>query len=181
MANALKLLNELLTGTNPDTTIEELSESYLLRILVHFAILIQLIYEDKYISNEDYTALLKSYVTRLAVLKHYDLIPIYISFIPKDNDLIETYSFVLSSFEFTHEQRQQQLSIMHELNIPIPEVLKITVATVFQDTASLYPVDVEIKLDQDVTSTDKKLYSSIYWFYEDGMFTDCLDAITQLR
>ncbi|GMG20916.1 unnamed protein product [Ambrosiozyma monospora] len=180
MENSLKLLSELLTGTNPDTTIEELSESYLLRILVHFAILIQLIYDDKYISNEDYTALLKSYVTRLAVLKHYDLIPVYISFIPKDNDLIETYSFVLSSFEFTHEQRAQQLSIMHELNIPIPEVLKITVATVFQDTASLYPVDVEIKLDQEVTSTDKKLYSSIYWFYDCRMFTDCLDAITQL-
>lgn len=178
MKNAISMLNSIVT--DKQSTNELTSQSYLLRILTHLAILLQLIYGDKIISNDDYTELVRSYVARLALYRLYGQIPVYISYIPDDESLVTTYAYFLSNYDFTQDDRQGQLRLMSQLNLPTEAVLRETVAKSFSDTEALYPIDGEVTLDNEVTVVDRKLYGSIYWFCDSSMVTDCLDATVML-
>ncbi|VEU20946.1 DEKNAAC101912 [Brettanomyces naardenensis] len=176
MSNAMDFLNNIVADSSEGNELN----TYLLRIFTHLAILLQLIYGSKVASNSEYTKILRSYTVRLALYKQYDQIPIYVSYIPDDKDLIEVYSHFLTTYELTQEERESQLKLMRQLNLPLEAILRDSVARSFDDTGSLYPVDQEIALDNSVNATDKKLYSSIYWFYDSGMASDCLESIVML-
>ncbi|QPG73339.1 hypothetical protein FOA43_000649 [Brettanomyces nanus] len=178
MSNTLQLLNDILDSNNGGNELTE--DSYMLRILTHLAILLQLIYGSRVISNIAYTKLLKSYVVRLALYKSYDQIPVYVSYIPNDKELIDVYSHFLTRYSLTHDEMRSQLRLMRQLNLPLEAILRDTVAKSFDSTTADYPVDREIVLDSAVTDMDKALYCSIYWFYESGMSADCLESVVML-
>lgn len=179
MENTIKSLDKLLSS---DTNIENelTNESYLLRILAHLAIILQLIYGEEVINNEDYTKLLKCYILRLILYKSYDLIPVYVSFIPTENELIDIYSSLLFQFEYSSSDRFSQISGMRILKLPLESVLRKTIEKAFNETIEHYPTSSEIQLNYQVDAIDEKLYSTIYWFIDAGMIFDCLDAIIVL-
>ncbi|ODV85354.1 hypothetical protein CANARDRAFT_188645, partial [[Candida] arabinofermentans NRRL YB-2248] len=180
MENSLNTLNIILSKDPIDNLSFDLTnEAYLLRILVHLSIFLQLIYGEEIISNLNYTKLLKSYITRLILYKLYDLIPCYIAFIPKDEDLIDIYSYFLSNYIFKFDERLTQLKSMEQLNLPMDSILIKTVEKSFNNSIEYYDdlKTQEITLSSLVDEQDIKLYSSIYWFYDSNMIIDCLQSI----
>ncbi|KAH3661560.1 hypothetical protein OGAPHI_006408 [Ogataea philodendri] len=181
MKNCLRVLQNLLAEPILDLkTFELTSDAYLLRVLVHFAIILQLIFGDEIISHADYTQLLQSYISRLTLYELYDLIPIYISFIPDDHDLVNTYSHLLSHYQLSDSQRFKQLKIMQQLNLPLQSVLRNSVADSFDSTKHLYQAEKEIRLNFKIEEVDRNLYNTAYWFYDAGMISDCIESLISL-
>lgn len=179
MENTVQSLDKLLSvDDNIDNEIT--NESYLLRILAHLAIILQLIYGEQIINNHDYTKLLKCYILRLILYKSYDLVPVYVSFIPTEEAIIEIYSSLLFQFEYSSSDRFSQISGMRTLRLPLEPILRKTIEKAFNETTEYYPTSSEIQLNYQVDGIDEKLYSTIYWFIDAGMIFDCLDAIIVL-
>jgi nuclear pore complex protein Nup107 len=175
MDNTVKLLDSLLS--NEDTIDTEITnESYLLRILTHLAIVLQLIYGEEIINNEDYTKLLKYYILRLILYKSYELIPTYFSFIPTNEQIIEIYSSFLFQFEYSVKDRTNQINGMRVLGLPLEDILRKTTERAFSETMKYYPTNTEIHLKYEVNEIDIKLYSTIFWFIDSGMTTEAVDA-----
>ncbi|KAG7909053.1 hypothetical protein KL906_002547 [Ogataea polymorpha] len=181
MRNCLDSLQSLLLRSAGEFDSFELtSDAYLLRVLVHFAIVLELIFGDQLISNTEYTELLRSYISRLILYKHYDLIPIYISFIPKDEDLVDLYSHLISHYQFEKSERVKQLKLIRQLNLPLESILRKSATTLFNSTKHMYIHDQEICLTSDVADCDRKLFSTVYWFHDAGMLCDCIESMVSL-
>lgn len=176
MENTVNSLNSLLLD---ESTIENelTNESYLLRILTHLSIILQLIYGEDIIKNLDYTKILKCYIYRLNLYKQYELVPIYISFIPTKDEIIDIYSTLLLQFEYSKTDRINQINNMRILNLPIEEILRETIEKSFNETLKFYPTNKEIELNYEIDLIDEKLYSTIYWLIDSDMNFDCLEAI----
>lgn len=177
MNNTVKSLDSLLLNNDDAEIKNEISnESYLLRILTHLSIILQLIYGEDIISNEDYTKLLKFYILRLILYKSYELVPIYISFIPTVDQMIEIYSSLLYQFEYSIQDRASQIDGMRKLQLPLESILRKTIERGFKETNDYYPTNIEIQLNYEVDDIDKKLYSTIFWFIDSSMIIDAIDA-----
>lgn len=176
MNNTIKSLDDILLS-DENFQNELTNKSYLLRILTHLAIILQLIYGEEIINNKDYTKLLKCYILRLILYKSYELVPIYISFIPTDEEIVEIYSSLLFQFEYSSIDRDNQINGMRHLSLPLESILRKTIEKAFHETIKFYPTNNEIQLNYKVDEIDEKLYSTIYWFIDSGMTFDCLDSI----
>lgn len=178
MNNTINSINLLKDNLTNDEKLNELTnESYLLRILTHLSIILQLIYGENIINNEDYTKLIHFYILRLILYKKYELIPIYISFIPNIDELIEIYSKLLFQFEYLPNDRYLQIKNIRNLSLPLEDILRKTIEFGFNETIDYYPVKKEVELTYKVDKIDIKLYSTIYWFIDSGMIIDCLESI----
>ncbi|KAG7816698.1 hypothetical protein KL919_003994 [Ogataea angusta] len=181
MRNCLdSLQNLMLQSAEGFESFELTSDAYLLRVLVHFAIVLELKFGDQLISNTEYTQLLRSYISRLILYEHYDLLPIYISFIPNDEDLVDTYSHLLSHYQFEKSERIKQLKAIRQLNLPLESILRKSATRLFKCTQHMYIHDQEICLSSQVTDSDRKLFSTVYWFYDAGMLCDCVESMVSL-
>lgn len=176
MENTIKSLDELLL-TNDNVESELTNQSYLLRILTHLSIILQLIYGEEIITNDVYTKLLRCYILRLILYKSYQLVPIYISFIPNQNDIVDIYSTLLFQFDYSINDRISQINGMRNLNLPLEPILRKTIEKAFDETSEYYPTNKEIQLNYEVDLIDEKLYSTIYWFIDSNMNFDSLEAI----
>ncbi|GMM48217.1 Nup84 protein [Pichia kluyveri] len=178
MNNTIKSLDLLNENDNEENLQNEISnESYLLRILTHLSIILQLIYGEELISNNDYIKLLKCYIIRLMLYKSYDLVPTYISFIPNNDEIIEIYSTILFQFEFNVNERINQINNIRIFKLPLEQILRNTIEKAFNETIEFYPINNEIQLIYEIDEIDKKLYSTIYWFIDSNMIFDALDSI----
>ncbi|KAG7696363.1 hypothetical protein KL930_003389 [Ogataea haglerorum] len=181
MRNSLDALQNLLLHSAEGLDSFELtSDAYLLRVLVHFAIVLELIFGDQLISNTEYTQLLRSYISRLILYKHYDLIPIYISFIPNDEDLVDTCLHLFSHYQFDKSERVKQLKVIRQLNLPLESILRKSAMSLFKSTQHMYIHDQEICLSSQVTECDRKLFSTVHWFHDAGMLSDCVESLVSL-
>lgn len=179
MRSTIQNLSEL--SSSGDVQNNEIARvPYLLRILTHLAIILQLIYGEEVVSNSKYSEIIKSYILLLVSQKRYDQVPLYASFIPNDQTLMETYSTILASADLVAKERESQIRLMGQLYLPKEAILRSTVTKCFAQTESLYPVDQEVTLNVEVTDRDRKFYRCIYWFYDSGMSTDCLEAVVML-
>lgn len=176
MENTTKSLDDLVS-IEKNIQSELTNESYLLRILSHLAIILQLIYGEEVINNKDYTKLLKCYILRLILYKQYGLVPVYISFIPTHEEIIDIYSSLLFQFDYEPNDRIIQINGMRTLQLPLESILRMTIEKAFNETTDYYPTNVEIQLNYQVDAIDSKLYSTIYWFIDSNMMVDCLDSI----
>ncbi|CAI8503900.1 unnamed protein product [Pichia kudriavzevii] len=173
MNNTIKSIDDL------NSNDEIMNDTFILRVLTHLSIILQLTYGEKIISNYDYTKLLKCYILRLILYKKYELVPIYISFIPSD-EIIQVYSHLLFQFDYESTDRIPQIENMRNLDLPLENILRKTMEIAFRDTAEYYPTNVTVQLIYDVEAIDEKLYSTIFWFIDAHMYSDCLEVIVIL-
>lgn len=177
MNNTIKSLENMVQTDGQDSV---LAEAYVLRILTHLAIILQLVYGESLISNENYTKLLNFYIHRLTLYKAYELIPTYMSYIPDESDIIRIYSDLIMKFEFQSEDRIKQISGIRHLMLPLENILRSTVERAFDETAQYYPTNKEVALIFETAPIDQKLYQLVNWFIDSNMVDDAVDSITIL-
>ncbi|TID29708.1 hypothetical protein CANINC_001721 [Pichia inconspicua] len=177
MNNTIKSLENMVQTDGQDSI---LADTYVLRILTHVAIILQLVYGEKLISNDDYTKLLNFYIHRLTLYKSYELIPTYMSYIPEESDIIRIYSGLIMKFEFEPEDRAKQISGIRHLVLPLENILRTTIERAFEETAQYYPTNKEVVLVFESVPIDKKLYQLICWFIDANMVDDAIDSIAVL-
>ncbi|KAI5965598.1 NUP84 [Candida pseudojiufengensis] len=169
----------------------------ILRIVTHLAIFLALI---KPLEKPDQlNAVISLYVSKLSEKGQNDLIPIYLSFIPDEEDAREIYSIILSSIT-DKQERSKQLQIAKRItqtlgdsddlveidrdqDLKLTNALRRTVERVIEETAPYYeqsgPVLVHDEDDiqnSEVDDIDFKLYSSVEWFYENKMYENAIKA-----
>lgn len=189
ISNSIGLLDELILSNdrfrnNSTLTLKNtnslIKESYLLRILIHFIITMKFL-NDNIIADENLIKLIKLYLTRLSLYKLYHLMPIYISYIPSESEIIENYSFFLSSIIIDQEDRLVQLKSMRSLELPLENILKQTVERIFNDTKAYYEQKTSVDLgNEPVTKLDTKLINSISWFVDSGMVFNTVALVNSL-
>ena len=168
-----------------------------LRILVHLSIFLALVRPLK--NRDDFTNIIRLYISRLMETGNSELIPVYLSFIPDEKDARETYSVILSSITDKEErikQLQAARSVTQEVfnyhdedmiivaeDDKLVNVLRRTVERVMTETEDYYRpqegVDTTISLQDagsTVDETDFKLYRAVEWFYENHMWADAIKA-----
>lgn len=177
MNNTIQSLENMVQKNGEDNV---LADTYLLRILTHLAIILQLVYGESLIKNQSYTKLLNFYIYRLTLYKAYELIPTYVAYIPEESDIVGIYSDLIMKFEFTAEERMKQISGIRHAMLPLESILRETVEKAFNETAQYYPTNKEVVLIPDVAPIDQKLYQIVYWFIDAQMVDDAVDAITVL-
>lgn len=175
---------------------DTLANENVLRVLVHLSIFLALIRPLDI--SEDFTTIVRLYISRLMETGNSELIPVYLSFIPDEKDARETYSVILSSITNKAErakQLQAARSVTQEVfnndedliivtdDDKLVNVLRRTVERVMAETEPYYipqyGVDTTISLqDSDFTidETDFKLYRAVEWFYENHMYSDAIKA-----
>ncbi|GMG02825.1 unnamed protein product [[Candida] boidinii] len=199
MENLISMINNLTENDDlPENNNNVLTnEAYILRILIHLLIFMKLLDND-IISDKFFIKLIKTYILRLSLYKLYDQIPIYISLIPNENDIIEIYSFIISKFLINNNNEDKefkviklnQLKLMKELNLPLEKILRNLNNYSFQITESYYSsfeiveinlnkfnLNVESNYDLNDFEIDSRLINSISWFIESNMITDSLNSI----
>ncbi|CDK26025.1 unnamed protein product [Kuraishia capsulata CBS 1993] len=175
LENSLDLINQTISGAQSSLLT---SNGYLLRMVVHFAIFMRLL-DSSLLSDTDFTKFLRIYITRLSLYKLFDEIPLYVSFMPDESDMIDSYSFFLSNMVLDPKDRSRQLQLIRELGLPLEDILKRTVNRVFEDTNDHYSPSGEIVLLKDPNTTSKvdiKLFTSVLWLVEEKMWTDAVEA-----
>ncbi|KAG0672250.1 Nucleoporin nup84, partial [Pichia californica] len=180
MENTIKSIDDLISvesESENETGANITNEAYLLRILTHLAIILQLIYGEEIINNDDYIKILNCYIYRLNLYKQYELVPVYISFIPTQDKIIDIYSTILLQFEYSSSDRINQINGIKILNLPIESIIRETIEKSFKETINYYPTNSEIQLNYEVDLIDEKLFNTIYWSIDAGMIFDCLEAI----
>ncbi|KAG7191984.1 Nucleoporin nup84 [Scheffersomyces spartinae] len=169
---------------------ELVTKSFLLRIVVHLAIIDLLLAEEP--DHQVITELIKLYISQLTKENHPELVPIYLSYIPNEADSRELYSMFLSSIT-DPEQRSRQVQIARkfanfELGLTeeysnsdkLVNTLRRTVERVLEETSNHYQPDEDIVLirdhELDVDAIDYKMYRTVDWFYENSMHEDAVIA-----
>lgn len=169
------------------------AKPYLIRILTHLSILKLIIDGPESIDTQDLTTLLTIYISNLFDYNFKELIPIYVNFIPNEEDAREIYSLFLSEI-LDEDERLKQIeiskSITNQLILQNDEiqldgeedrmtnVLRRTVERVVKDTSDHYNQAHQetITCDQVADKIDIKLYRSIEWFYAYSMHEDAILA-----
>lgn len=159
----------------------------LLRILVHLSIFIYLI-DAETIDSTDFTKLIITYIKKLTELNLKDLVPIYLSFIPKEADAIECFSDFLSTIT-PKEEKVKQIQICKRYGYftsPINNsgseerlsiILKKTVEKILRNTESHYRAKLQINIEdqpESIDETDKMLYQSVDWLIANSMHEDTI-------
>lgn len=185
ISNNSKLIMEstlnLILKNDSTTTNEE--NSYLLRILTNFSIILHLKFGDLILKTDDYIKILKIYCLRLLLNKLYYQIPIYISFIPND-ELINTYSNILSNFSSINiidklsidEFKREQIKSMRNLQLPMEEIIRLTMLKIFKNTEFEYNKlnFNDINLNYNCNEIDKLLIDQLNWSIIGNMSLDSI-------
>lgn len=171
------------------------NKSFLLRIVVHLAIIELLLGEP---DQRDVTEIIELYVAQLASEQEHDLVPVYLSYIPNEADSRELYSLFLSSIT-DPEQRLKQVQIARKFtNLELEQdqlgdtdngytnsdklvnTLRRTVERVLEETSDHYTASDDLvqiqNLELDIDATDYKVYRTVDWFYENSMYEDAVIA-----
>lgn len=189
------LLHNIIASIDINTS-DAVMKPFLVRVVTHLTIFQMMISGPESINVLDVTTIITLYVSRLSDYSLLELIPIYLAFVPKEEDAREIYSLFLTSIT-DHEQRMKQIEISKRLgnrltvddndivmvddtlNTKLLNVLRRTVERVMTETESYYrPKDVVTVQETDlpVDSTDYKLYTSLEWFYDNNMYEDAIIA-----
>lgn len=161
------------------------------RVLAHLAI-VQSLQEKQAFNSKDITNIIAAYVSNMKRKGLTDVVPLYLSFIPDENDSRECYSIFLSSIT-DNEERAKQIQIAKQYKILVSPhddvnesnenkihlVLRRTVERVMRETEFAYTPDKKVKVPSEtseVEEVDYKLYRSVEWFFEYSMYEDAILA-----
>lgn len=173
--SSVEMLLDIVKGI--DNSNDLFNESYLLRIVTHLTILLDIVMPGQ-VDPSDKVKLITAYVSILKLYGLYDIIPIYISFLD-ENDILEAYSFILCTLE-DPIIRTEQLKLMSFLRLPKANILRRTVQRVFLETESHYAPDGNISVVFDISSVDKHSIQVIEWLYEDKLPVDAMESTIML-
>ncbi|CCC68687.1 hypothetical protein NCAS_0B06030 [Naumovozyma castellii] len=173
--SSVEMLLDIIKGKESSNDL--LDEPYLLRVVTHLSIFIDVITPGAVPKGDKYK-LVTAYISILKMHGYYDCIPIYISFL-EDDEILNAYSFVLSTMN-EPELRQNQLELMKFLRLPVTNILKKTTSRVFTETEPEYTPDEEISVSFGITDTDKHLILAVEWLLQGKLFTDALESVLAL-
>jgi len=160
-----------------ETSNDLLDEPYLLRIMTHLTIILDII-EPGIVSNADKLKLVTAYVSVLKLRGLYESIPVYISFLD-EGSVVDAYSFILCTIEDT-SIRRSQLDLINLLRLPKNNILKKTTERVFQETESYYSPDQSINVTYDISDIDRHLLFGVEWLIEGRLYTDVLHSMVAM-
>lgn len=174
--SSLSFIGNIMLG-NKDSN-EILNESYTLRVITHLAIFVSII-NPASINTEDKSKLITTYILVLRFYEQFELIPLYISFLP-ELEAREAYSvFLIDLFDSTERKKQLELSRVY--NLPLENILKRSVEKTFQLTEQNYDLKQSgFHIIEQVSEADDKLIRSVEWFIESNMYSDSIHAIISL-
>lgn len=170
-----------------NTLIDLLDDQHILRVVAHLAVLMLML--GLHNNSKIITKIVTKYIVRLAEFGYENLVPVYLTFIPDEQDVRECYSMFLSNITDT-SKRLEQLEIFKRLGLAfleeaepeqyehkIQNVLKRTVERVMLETEDHYKVEGDVSIRSESADLfDTKLYRSVDWFYENEMFEDAIKA-----
>lgn len=179
---------ELLLEKNPN---HDAHHIYLLRVLVHLSIHLQLIRKGFYIDDYQFTSLIKLYLRRLFIKKLYELIPVYISFLPVDNnEQVIQRQCILSYYYsklFVSKNRFIQIIEAKRYDIfDLKQILLRTVDLVIFKYGKAYGLANDEKLgivinETEVSGNDRIFFNSIDWLIiHGGMNIDTIRYINKI-
>lgn len=163
------------------------SNTSLLRILVHLSIFIRST-DVELIDATDFTRLCILYLGKLKSAHLYHLIPLYLSFIPNDLDVMEFYAKFLPQLP-TKEDKLKQIEVCKKISyftMPVNEladqdrlylVLNRTVESILHQTESHYKPDLYVAIQDEYESiddTDKLVYESVDWLMGNNMYEETI-------
>jgi nuclear pore complex protein Nup107 len=172
--SSLNFVGNIMLG-NEDSN-EILNESYALRVIVHLTIFVSII-DPTVIELEDSSKLITTYILVLRLYEQYELIPLYVSFLP-EIEARNAYSLFLMDL-FDTELRSKQLELSRLYNLPLENILKRTVERAFKITESHYEIRSSVSL-QETDEVDHKLIRNIEWFIDAKMYSDSIHSIITL-
>ncbi|KAH3667030.1 hypothetical protein WICMUC_005377 [Wickerhamomyces mucosus] len=173
--SSLSFVGNIMTG-NEDTN-EILNESYALRVITHIAIVVSEI-DTQLINLEDKSKLITTYILILRFYENYELIPLYVSFLP-EVEARDTYSLFLMDL-FDSRVRSKQLELSRLYKLPLEDILNRTVDRAFALTENHYRITKKVTLQHDIDEIDNKLIRAVEWFVEAEMCSDAIRAILSL-
>jgi nuclear pore complex protein Nup107 len=169
------------------------SKPFLIRVITHLIIIRSLILGTENVNTQDITTVITIYMSKLSEYKLDELIPIYLTFIPNEQDAREVYSLFLSKI-LDEDERSKQIEMSkrianevatQDIDVKMTDdedkmynTLKMTVERVMNETKSHYDSNLlrQITCDQPADKIDTKLYRSIEWFYSYSMHEDAIAA-----
>jgi nuclear pore complex protein Nup107 len=172
--SSLSFVGSIMLGD--DDSNEILNESYALRVVTHLAIFISII-DPNAIAIEERTKLITTYILVLRLHEQYDLIPLYVSFLP-EVEARDAYSLFLIDL-FDTQERIKQLELSRLYKLPLENILKRTVERVFSMTEDHYQIGGGVTL-QPINDVDMKLMRGVEWFVESRMFSDAIHSAVAL-
>ncbi|CCK68215.1 Nup84p KNAG_0A05500 [Huiozyma naganishii CBS 8797] len=174
--SSVETLLDLVKGY--ESSIELLDEPYLLRIISHVGILLDIIHPGT-LSKGDKVKLLTAYISILKLYELLEPIPVYICFLD-EVDAMEAYSFVLSTLGDEPKVKTRQIELMKFLKLPILNILKRTTEKVFAETESNYTPDQGISITFDITNIDKHLIYAVEGLFLGHFYTDAMECTLAL-
>ncbi|CAI1896957.1 hypothetical protein SEUBUCD650_0D01300 [Saccharomyces eubayanus] len=173
--SSVEMLLDVVKGT--ETRNDIIDEPYLLRIVTHLAIFLDIINPGS-VEVVDKSKLITTYTSLLKLQGLYEIIPIYATFLT-ESDCLEAYSFILSSLEDS-QVRQKQIEIMNFLKLPASNILRRTTQRVFDETEQEYSPSNEISISFDINDIDMHLIYGVEWLIEGKLYVDSVHSIIAL-
>ncbi|CAI1930277.1 hypothetical protein SEUBUCD646_0D01310 [Saccharomyces eubayanus] len=173
--SSVEMLLDVVKGT--ETSNDIIDEPYLLRIVTHLAIFLDIINPGS-VEVVDKSKLITTYTSLLKLQGLYEIIPIYATFLT-ESDCLEAYSFILSSLEDS-QVRQKQIEIMNFLKLPASNILRRTTQRVFDETEQEYSPSNEISISFDINDIDMHLIYGVEWLIEGKLYVDSVHSIIAL-
>ncbi|KAG0670566.1 Nucleoporin nup84 [Maudiozyma exigua] len=170
--SSVDMLLDIVKGL--ETSNDLLDEPYLLRIVTHLAILLDII-DPGHVSNSDKTKLITAYVSVLKLHGLYESIPVYMTFLDQSS-IVDGYSFILCNIEDTNIKRSQ-LNLINLLRLPKENILKKTAERVFEETEAYYSPHDDIAVTYDISDVDKHLLFGVEWLTEGRLYIDALSSM----
>ncbi|CAL9737093.1 nucleoporin Nup84p [Monosporozyma servazzii] len=171
----VEILLNVMKGNKSMTDI--LNEPYLLRIVTHLTILLDIITPGK-VDNSDKVKLITSYINVLKLHQLYDYIPVYIKFL-NEEDALDAYSFILSSITDS-ETRNSQLALMNQLQLHTANILRRTTQRVFVEMEPVYTPEEAIAISSEVSGVDKRTVHAVEWLLEGKLSSDAIKCIVAM-
>lgn len=175
IGSSVEMLLDVVKGI--ETNNDLFDEPYLLRIVTHLAIFIDMICPNT-IDEADKSRLITAYVTILSLYELYETVPVYISFLNKQESE-EAYSFFLSNL-VDSDVREKQLQLSNFLQLPTANILRRTAQRIFADTEQYYNPETTITVNYDISDIDRRLMSGAEWLLEGKLYADAIDSIIAL-
>lgn len=174
VSSSVTLVRSIMLGE--EGTNEIVSESYLLRVVTHLVIFLSIM-DPEAIDSDDRSKIISTYIWSLKPKQEFELIPLYVSFLP-EVQARDTYSLFLLDL-YQHDQRIKQLELSRLFGLPLENILKRTVERCFMLTEQHYSNSQGVAL-RATDETDLKLMSCVEYFVESRMFIDAIHASTAL-
>ena len=167
--SSVDMLLDIVNGKEQSNEFSD--EPYLLRILVHLIIVLDII-QPGHISKQDKVKLITAYISVLKFYGYYDSIPIYTKFLD-DRDALNAYSFILSTIQ-DPALRDKQLELIDFLRLPRADILRRVVQRVFEETEPAYVPEKKIAITYDISDVDRHLMFSVEWLLKGQLYSDSL-------